>query len=109
MAAITPALLAGFAIGAHAQSEIALDNVYTGTSTNSSATTVLTPNLTGISGPTVVMKVNGVTKDVSNAVSGDTIAVTVSAPYSSVSWLPTASSSYLSGLTLTGSASMCRE
>ena len=75
----------------------------------SSATTVISNNLTGISGTTVLMTVNGVTEDVNKAVSGDTIAVTVSVPYNSITWLPTASSSYMSGLTLTGSATMCRE
>jgi Flp pilus assembly protein TadG len=74
-----------------------------------SVTTVVNDNLTGISGSTVVMTVNGATQNVSTAVSGDTIKVTVSVPYNSITWLPTASSSYLSGLTLTGSASMCRE
>ena len=75
----------------------------------SSATTIVNDNLTGISGSTVVMTVNGATQNVSSAASGDTIKVTVTVPYNSITWLPTASSSYLSGLTLTGSASMCRE
>jgi Flp pilus assembly protein TadG len=75
----------------------------------SSATTVLNTNLTGISGSTIVMTVNGATQDVNKAVSGDTVAVTVTVPYNSVSWLPTASSSYLAGLTLSGTASMVRE
>jgi hypothetical protein len=75
----------------------------------SSAKTVVTANLPGISSPTTVMQVNGVTKDVNASVSGDTIAVTVTVPYNSISWLPSASSKYLKGLTLTGKASMCRE
>lgn len=77
--------------------------------TTSIATNIVTSNLTGITGTTVTMTVNGATKNVSQSVSGDTVAVTVSVPYSSVSWLPTASSPYLKSVTLSGSASMCRE
>jgi len=78
-------------------------------SSTSSATTVVNSNLPGISGSTVAMTVNGVNKDVSSAVSGDTIQVTVSVPYNTISWLPSTSSKYLKGLTLSGKASMCRE
>jgi hypothetical protein len=79
--------------------------------TTSSATTILKNdlNLTGISGTTVTMSVNGNSTDVSNAVSGDIITVTATVPYSSISWLPTASSSYLQNITLSGKASMIRE
>jgi len=77
--------------------------------TTASATTIVTSNLTGMTGTTVAMTVNGASKNVSQAVSGDTVAVTVSVPYSNVSWLPTASSQYLKNITLSGSASMCRE
>jgi Flp pilus assembly protein TadG len=78
-------------------------------STTSSATTVVNANLPGITGTTVTMTVNGASANVSTAVSGDTIAVSVSVPYNSVSWLPTASSPYLSGITLSGQISMCHE
>jgi Flp pilus assembly protein TadG len=79
--------------------------------TTSSATTIVTNdlNLTGITGTTVTMTVNGATANVSTAVSGDTVGCTVTIPYSTISWLPTASSSYLQNVTLTGSASMVRE
>src|SRR5258708_2771796 len=56
--------------------------------TNASATTIVTSNLTGITGTTVTMTVNGATKNASQSVSGDTVALAVSVPYSSVSWLP---------------------
>ena len=78
-------------------------------SSNSSATTVMNSNLTGISGSTPTFQVNGATKDVSTANSGDTITVSISVPYNSVSWLPTKSLFYLKGMTLSGTASMVRE
>src|SRR5258708_3459547 len=56
--------------------------------TTASATTIVTSNLTGITGTTVTMTVNGATKNASQSVSGDTVALAVSVPYSSVSWLP---------------------
>jgi len=79
--------------------------------TTGSATVILQNdlNLTGITGTTVAMAVNGNSTDVGNAVSGDIITVTVTVPYSSISWLPTASSSYLQNITLSGKASMIRE
>ena len=80
----------------------------TGAST-SSATTIVNAGLPGITGSTTTMTVNGVSEDVNKAQSGDTIVVTVTVPYNTISWLPTASSSYLTGLTLTGKASMCHE
>jgi Flp pilus assembly protein TadG len=79
--------------------------------TTSSATAVINNdlNLIGITGTTVNMSVNGASTDVGNAVSGDTVTVTVTVPYSAISWLPTASSSYLQNITLSGKASMVRE
>ena len=79
--------------------------------TTQSATTVLNNDLKlmGISGTTVTMSVNGNSTDVGNAISGDIIAVTITVPYSAISWLPTASSSYLQNVTLSGKASMVRE
>jgi Flp pilus assembly protein TadG len=61
----------------------------------------------GISSATVNVTVNGQAVDASTAVSGDTLAVAVSVPYSQVSWLP--GSLFLGGATLTGNVAMRRE
>jgi Flp pilus assembly protein TadG len=74
---------------------------------NTAVTTAITNCLPGVSGTTPTIQVNGVTKDVSTATTGDTISVQITAPYSSNSWLPT--SKWLKTVTLTGKAVMPHE
>lgn len=52
------------------------------------------------SGVSTAVLVNGQTADVNTAVQGDAITLSVSVPYSSVSWLPTAVLQYLGNKTL---------
>lgn len=60
-----------------------------------------------INGATVTVKVNGSAGEAKTAVTGDTIQVTVSVPFASVSWLSKAS--FLADRTLTSSAVIRRE
>jgi Flp pilus assembly protein TadG len=78
-------------------------------SSNSSVTAATTTTLSpaGINNPSVAIEVNGASGDVSQAASGDTITVTVSVSYSSVSWLPT--NFFLGNKSLQGVAVMRRE
>lgn len=78
-------------------------------SDNTQVTSAVTNALAsgGISGTTTAIKVNGATTNVNTAVPGDAISVTVSVPYSNVTWLP--SSMFLSGRTLGSSIVMRRE
>lgn len=57
----------------------------------------------------VVVKVNGNVADVSTASQGDSIRVTVSVSYSSVSWLPINLSRFLGSITLSSTQVMRRE
>jgi Flp pilus assembly protein TadG len=71
----------------------AVDNALSGT------------GVTGYDAPTIT--VNGSAANVSTAVSGDAVSVTVSAPYSNVTWLPT--TLFLSGKSLSSVAVMRHE
>jgi Flp pilus assembly protein TadG len=75
------------------------------TDISSAVTTALTNS--GINNPSVAITVNGQAVDASTAVSGDSIGVSVSVPYSQVSWLP--GTLFLNGATLTGNVVMRRE
>lgn len=75
--------------------------------TNSSVTSGVTQCLTGISGTTTTIQVNGATGDVSTAARGDSISVQLQVPYSSVSWLP--GSMFLGNTTLSATAVMYHE
>jgi Flp pilus assembly protein TadG len=76
--------------------------------TNTSVTSAVNSALSngGITGATTTITVNGNSVDVSTASSGDSIAVTVSIPYSSVSWVH---GQFLSGVNLTGTMTMRHE
>jgi Flp pilus assembly protein TadG len=76
---------------------------------SSDITSAVTSALTdsGINNPTVNIKVNGQAVDASSAVSGDSVSVSVSVPYTQVSWLP--NSIFLGNATLTGNVVMRRE
>jgi Flp pilus assembly protein TadG len=75
---------------------------------NSAVTAAVNANLSAqeISGVTTTITVNGAATDVGSASSGDAIAVTVTIPFNSISWVP---GNYLSGLTLSGSQTLRHE
>lgn len=62
-----------------------------------------------VSGATTTIRVNGSVNDVSTALQGDTISVTVNIPYNSISWLPAGTSVYLAGKTITSTEVMRHE
>ena len=81
-------------------------------SNNSSVQTAVTDNLTALgirNANAAVVKVNGGEADVSSAVQGDAISVTISVRYENVSWLPISLSKYLSNVTLSSTQVMRRE
>lgn len=73
--------------------------------------TLVNANLNSVGVPSThavtTIRVNGVTKDVSTAMTGDLVSVTVTMPFNKVSWLPT--SWFLKDATLQGRAVMRRE
>jgi len=75
---------------------------------NSKITSAVNTSLSGqgISGATTTITVNGASSDVSTAVQGDTINVTVSIPYSKISWVP---GQFLGNKTITGTQTMAHE
>jgi len=75
---------------------------------NSTITSAVDTSLTsqGVKGATTMIKVNGAAADVSAAVPGDTITVTVSVPYNNNSWIP---GQFLAGVNISGSQAMRRE
>jgi len=75
---------------------------------NSTITAAVNTSLTsqGVTGATTTITVNGASTDVSGAVPGDTIAVTVSVPYNGNSWIP---GQFLAGINISGSQTMRRE
>ena len=75
--------------------------------TNLNVTSAVNQNLTGISGTTTTILVNGYSSDVSSAVTGDSITVQISVPYTQVSMF--ASPTYLSATTLKANAVMRKE
>lgn len=78
-------------------------------SNNEQVASAVTNALTGstISGTSVFIKVNDQARDVSAAVPGDTITVTIAVPFNRVSWLPT--SLFLGNTTLKNTVSMRKE
>jgi Flp pilus assembly protein TadG len=80
-----------------------------GGSSNSTVTAAVDSVLStvGVTGYSTTVQVNGTTADASTAVPGDALTVSVSVPYSSVTWLPT--TLFLSGQSLSGSAVMRHE
>ena len=80
-------------------------------SANSNITTAVQSELTINSLPTgsatITVQVNNATVNASTSVTGDSISVTVSMPYTSVSWIPIPK--YLSSATLSARAVMRRE
>src|SRR5262249_35954692 len=60
-----------------------------------------------MTGTTTVIKVNGAGGGGNAAPPGETVTVAVSAPFSSVSWLPT--SLFLGNTTISGSANLYKE
>lgn len=75
---------------------------------NSTVTSAVTTSLSdqGITGATTTITVNGAAADVSSAVAGDVVKVSVSVPYNSNSWIP---GRFLAGATISGSQTMRRE
>lgn len=73
---------------------------------NTNVTAAVNNSLTSVSGATTTVAVNGVTANCSTGNPGDSITVTVTTPYSSVSWIP---GSFLSSKTLSGSQTMRHE
>jgi Flp pilus assembly protein TadG len=61
---------------------------------------------TGISGATTTITVNGASNDVSSALQGDSIAVTVSVPYNNISWIR---GQFMAGRNISGSQTMRHE
>jgi Flp pilus assembly protein TadG len=57
----------------------------------------------------VVVKVNNGDADVNSALQGDAVTVTVSVPYTSVSWLPISLSRYMGNVTLSSTQVMRHE
>ncbi len=81
-------------------------------SDNSAITTAVTNNLAaqGISNANpVAVKVNGALANASTAQQGDSISVTVSIPYSNVSWLPASLNVYVGTKTLSATEVMRHE
>lgn len=73
---------------------------------NANVTTAVNNSLTSVSGATTTVAVNGTIANCNTATAGNSITVTVSVPYSSVSWIP---GSFLPSKTLTGSQTMRHE
>ncbi|MBI3839438.1 MAG: pilus assembly protein [Planctomycetia bacterium] len=75
---------------------------------NSAITSTVTTNLSGqgVTGATTTITVNGGTGDVSAAVEGDSVSVTVSVPYTNNSWIP---GRFLAGKSITGTQTMRHE
>ena len=81
-------------------------------STNASVGTAVTNSLTvmKIKGPNpTVIKVNGSNKELSEAVQGDEISVTVSVPYNNTSWLPLSICQFFGNATSSSTQVMRRE
>ena len=80
---------------------------------NSKITTAVTNNIRDVLGtqitPGVTVQVNGAQADISTAVSGSSVSVTVSVPYDNVSWLPISYSRYVGGLTIRSTQVMRHE
>lgn len=80
---------------------------------NSKITTAVANNIRDVLGnqvtPSVTVKVNGAQADISTAISGSTVSVTVSIPYDNVSWLPISYSRYVGGLTIRSTQVMRHE
>lgn len=81
------------------------------TSDNSTITTAVNMALSNasISGATTTISVNSSPVNANTALQGDIIAVTVSVPYDSVSWLPSGLSKFLGGQNLVSTEVMRRE
>ena len=75
--------------------------------TNTNVTSTVNQCLATLTNCTTTIQVNGAAADVSSGGRGDTVSVTITVPYSSVSWLPT--SSFLGGVTLSAIAVMVHE
>ncbi len=81
-------------------------------STNASVNTAVINSLTAmrINGPNpTVIKVNGVNKELSDAMQGDEISVTVSVPYNNTSWLPLSICNFFGNATSSSTQVMRRE
>ena len=82
-------------------------------SNNSAISTAVTNSLAaqgvGNASPTIVVKVNGNVANASTAQQGDSVSVTVSVPYSNVSWLPVKLNQFLGTATLSSTQVMRRE
>ena len=81
-------------------------------SNNTAVSTAVTNNLTaqGIANANpIVVKVNGTVADASTAQQGDSVSVTVSVPYSNVSWLPLSLNRYLGNVSLSSTQIMRHE
>jgi Flp pilus assembly protein TadG len=79
---------------------------------NTTVRTAIANNLglLGIATPNpAVITVNGAEADVSTAKQGDTICVTISVPYTNVSWLPVGLNQFLKTITLSSSHTMRHE
>lgn len=79
------------------------------TGTTSNVTSAVNELLTaaGVNGATVTVTVNGAATEVGSSKAGDKISVTVTVPYSKVTWI--GNPKYLSGKTLSGNCVMRRE
>jgi Flp pilus assembly protein TadG len=77
---------------------------------NSNSTVISTVNTClsdqGVTGATTTITVNGASTDVSAAIAGDIIKVTVNVPINSNSWIP---ARFLDGLSISGSQTMRKE
>ncbi len=81
-------------------------------STNASVNAVVANNLATLriaNANANVIKVNGEVADVSTAVQGDQISVTVSAAFSNTTWLPSRLCNYLGNITQSSTQTMRRE
>jgi Flp pilus assembly protein TadG len=76
---------------------------------NTAVTNSLTAQGIGNANPTIVINMNGSVANASTARQGDSVSVTVSVPYSSVSWLPTSLTYFLGNATLSSTQVMRRE
>jgi hypothetical protein len=63
----------------------------------------------GVPGTTTTVLLNGANGDVADGVQGDTVTVTVSVPYNSISWLPSGLSQFFGNKTLSSTQVMRRE
>lgn len=78
---------------------------------NSTITSAVDTLLTGerIGGASTTIRVKGSSANASTAMQGDTIAVTVSIPYNSISWLLLNASVYMKGKSISSTQTMRRE